>query len=134
MKRKRVQLFDWRFKQKILNRFKISKTCHQKTTMRVDQLVTFDPDTILTTREKCLEDLKKEQFPPCLVQRSKWTRSWLSPWNMRKNFWMKKKKKKKKLKSVESLQVTTCYNLNTSSMVVKSSKLDPTSLQCSCGT
>ena len=38
--RKRVQLFDQRFKQKPLNHFKTSKICHQRTTLRVDQLVT----------------------------------------------------------------------------------------------
>ena len=64
--RKRVQLFDRRFKQKTSNRFKTSKTCRQGTTLRVDQLVTSDPDTILATWEKYFKDLGKsreEQFP-----------------------------------------------------------------------
>ena len=80
--RKRVQVFDRRFKQKTLNRFKTSKTCRQGTTLRVDQLITSDPDTILTTWEKHFKDLgraREEHFPVLSGARSKQTRSWQGP-------------------------------------------------------
>ena len=63
--RKRVQLFDWGFKQKTLNHFETSKTMP-----RVNQLGTSDPDTILTTWEKHFKDLgrsKEGQFQSCLA-------------------------------------------------------------------
>ena len=65
-KRKRVQLFDRRIKQETLNRFKTPKIATKKNTLRVDQLLTSNPDTILATWEKHFKKLcrsREEQFP-----------------------------------------------------------------------
>ena len=51
--RKRIQHFDLQFKEKSSNRYKLpSNKHHQGTSLRVDQQVTTDLNTILSTWEE----------------------------------------------------------------------------------
>jgi len=64
--RKRIQFFDWRFKQKSPNCYKTFKGKRQATTLRVNQGVTSDTNTIMTTWEQYFRELsrsKEEEFP-----------------------------------------------------------------------
>ena len=64
--RKRIHSFDRRFKQKSQNCYKIFKEKRQATTLRVNQVVTSDTNTIMTTWEQHFRELnssKEEEFP-----------------------------------------------------------------------
>ena len=61
-----MQSFDRRFKQKSRNCYKIFKGKRQATTLRVNQVVTSDTNTIMTTWEQHFRELsrsKEEEFP-----------------------------------------------------------------------
>ena len=65
--RRRIQHVDQRFKQKSSRRFQSKKAItRQGTTLRVDQLVTSDPNTILTEWERHFRGISasnEDQFP-----------------------------------------------------------------------
>ena len=65
--RRRIQHIDQRFKQKSSRRFQSKKAItRQGTTLRVDQLVTSDPNTILTEWERHFRGISasnEDEFP-----------------------------------------------------------------------